>query len=182
MPKAKHFIITSLTLGLIAAGSGALIGGVNLLTRGRIEQNEKDEFNKGVSFIFGEGSDTTNKEDLKKKPVKYEMDYFDIKVTASYEVINNKNNVHGWAITTTGSNSYGKISMIVGFDYDLKEYVNIYITEDDQTYKSTLEEKYITKITINKTKIDEVSCGATYGAKLVRDSINAAKKHVDGLK
>ena len=36
----KHYIITAITLGLIAASSAVLIGVTNLITAKKIEQNE----------------------------------------------------------------------------------------------------------------------------------------------
>ena len=76
-----------------------------------------------------------------------------------------------------GSNMYGKISLIAGFDETTKSFISMYLVKNEQTYASTLVEKYVNPV--NKKQKDyetDVSCGATYGAKLVRDMINDAKK------
>ena len=56
MPSKKHFIITSLTLGAIAAASGLLIGAANLITRDQIKKNEAKKFDSGITAIFGENT------------------------------------------------------------------------------------------------------------------------------
>ena len=40
MPNKKHYILTSVTLGLIGAASALLIGVSNMITKERIAQNE----------------------------------------------------------------------------------------------------------------------------------------------
>ena len=56
MSDKKRFIITSITLGAIAACSGVLIGVTNLITRDRIAQNEIDKVNEGMKAIFKQKS------------------------------------------------------------------------------------------------------------------------------
>ena len=64
MANTKHIIITSISLGLIAAGSAALIGVANLITRDRIEKNKQIKIDQGIARIFGEGSSKTEDFDL----------------------------------------------------------------------------------------------------------------------
>ena len=88
------------------------------------------------------------------------------------------------AFRTTGSNSYGKISLLVGFNYyqipggEVCEYVfdSISVIVNEQTYASTLVDNYINPVNDNTRNYEDVSCGATYGAKLIRDMINEAKE------
>ena len=42
MPNKKHYIITAITLGAIAAASAVLIASANLITKKRIEKNEEN--------------------------------------------------------------------------------------------------------------------------------------------
>ena len=48
MPDKKQYIITSLTLGAIAAVSAAIIGLSNLITRDQIKRNEINKINSGI--------------------------------------------------------------------------------------------------------------------------------------
>ncbi len=171
MPSKKHYILTAVTLGAIASISAGLIGLANLITRDQIAKNEKKKFNAGIVAIFGEGAYTT---DFSKK---IELDY----LVSSYHVHSNDESVQGWAVLASGSNMYGKITLIAGFDYDTKNFKGIYVTTNEQTYASTLVENYINPLNKGDVQLDDVTCGATYGAKLVRDLVNASQSYVDGI-
>ena len=162
----KRYIITSITLGLIAAGSGALIGLTNLVTKDRIAQNEKDRINAGISEIFGKNATISSENEI-----------------SGYQYTNYLYHVDesSLAFKTEGSNSYGKVSLLVGFNYigqeDEGEYkfAGLYVVVNEQTYASTLVANYIEPLN-NGGDLDDVSCGATYGAKLVRDMVNEASE------
>ena len=171
MPSKKHYIFTAVTLGAIAGISAGLIGLANLITRDQIDKNEKKKFNAGIVAIFGEGAYTT---DFSKN---IELDY----LVSSYHVHKGDNHEAGWAVVASGSNMYGKISLIAGFDYDTKNFKGIYVTTNEQTYASTLVENYINPLNKGDVQLDDVTCGATYGAKLVRDLVNASQSYVDGI-
>ena len=49
------------------------------------------------------------------------------------------------------------------------------IIVDEQTFASTLEDNYISTINDGSRNIEDVTCGATYGATLVRDMIKDAQ-------
>ena len=167
---AKHYIITSISLGLIAAASAGLIGVVNLITREQIKKNEEKKFNAGITAIFGENKTTSLFLNVNSGTV-----------SSCYFVSNEDQSTVGWAVRTDGSNMYGKISMLVGFEYDHKDFIGIYVITNEQSYASTLVENYIDPLNGKEIQIDDVSCGATYGAKLVRDMINEAQTFVDGI-
>ena len=171
MPSKKHYIITAITLGAIAAASGVLIGAANLITRDQIKKNEAKKFNAGIVAIFGEGAYTSD----------FSPNINDGYLVSSYHVNNEDNSVKGWAVVASGSNMYGKISLIAGFDYDTKAFKGIYVTTNEQTYASTLVDNYINPLNNGDVQLDDVSCGATYGAKLVRDLVNASQSYVDGI-
>lgn len=172
MSNKKKYIVTAVTLGTIAACSGALIGVANLVTRDRIVQNEKNKFNAGIVAIFGENCRVSDfSTDIKN--VQY--------VTDVYSVFDSSDSRNGWAVKVSGSNSYGKISMLVGFTYDTKDRVGSYVITNEQSYASTLEENYLTPLSKGERDLDDVKCGATYGATLVKNMINAAQEYVDGI-
>ncbi len=168
MSDKKKYIVTAITLGVIAASSGALIGATNLITKNRIAQNEKNKINAGIVEIFGENASVGD-------PSKIENHKY---VKEGYTVWIN-GYASAFAYKTTGSNAYGKISLLVGFNHSC-EFAGIYVISDEQTYASTLEDKYITSVN-GGGDINDVTCGATYGAKLVRDMINDAQSCVDAI-
>ena len=56
MASKKHYILTSLTLGIIAASSALLIGASNILTKNKIAENEQNKINSGIAAIFGDSA------------------------------------------------------------------------------------------------------------------------------
>ena len=164
----KHYIITGLTLGVIAAASAALIGVTNLVTKDRIAKNEQAKIQVGIVSIYGE--DATIKEERAIADYKYTNYVYEIESPA---------NAPKFVFRTTGSNMYGKISMLVGLNQDVSNnefiLVDVYLITNEQTYASTLEENYIDSLNEGTRDLDDVSCGATYGAKLVRDMVEDAK-------
>ena len=171
MPSKKHYVITALTLGAIAAASGLLIGATNLITKGPINDNEDKQINAGIAAVFGENSKATIYQDVDEN-----TGYID-KV---YSVQNGESVNLGWAVFTSGRNDFGKISMIVGFN-ELKAFKGIYLTTNEQSYASTLVEEYVDPLNNGKVEVDDVSCGATFGATLVRNMVNFAQEYVNGI-
>ena len=74
---------------------------------------------------------------------------------------------------------FGRV--IAGFEYEGKAFKGIYVVTNEQTYASTLVDNYINPLNHGDVNLDDVSCGATYGAKLVRSLITAAQGYVDGI-
>lgn len=166
MANSKKYIITSLTLGAIAAVSAGLIGLTNLLTNKQIIKNEENKIKAGIAEIFGKNAEVLRQFDI--NGYKY--------TNYAYEVTNDEINTCTYALRTTGSNMYGKISLIVGLK-DAGEgfyFQGLYLITNEQTYASTLVDNYIDPLNDGDRELDDVSCGATYGAKLVRDMVNEA--------
>ena len=167
---SKHYLITSITLGVIAASSGLLIGLTNLATKDAIAKNEKKKISNGINEIYGKTS-------LKYEEIDISGEYKFIQYT--YEVKDEGDITLGYAFRTTGSNIYGKISLIIGFENSASNsyvFTGLSVIVDEQTYASTLEDEYIDPLNDGIVNLDDVSCGATYGAKLVRDMVNEAEE------
>ena len=170
----KKYILTSLTLGLIAGSGALLISGTNMLTKNTIAQNEQNKINSGILTLYESYQNPSigNDTDLSDEDYKYVNHIY-------YIYTSNDANVDpiGYAFRTTGLNMYGKISLIVGFSYE-KVFLGISTIINEQTYASTLVDNYINPLNENKRDLEDVSCGATYGARLVRDMINEASEAV----
>ena len=171
MHNAKKYIITGVTLGSIAAVAAGLIAVTNLVTAKKIKQNELDAVNSGIASIFGNGASVSAEADLTN--YQYVVHY--------YSVANSSNEFMGYALRTSGSNMYGKISLIAGFDVATHNFMSLYLVSNEQTYASTLVDNYVTPLNSGDRDLEDVSCGATYGAKLIRDMVNEAKVAADAL-
>ena len=171
----KKYLITAITLGLIAAGGALLIAGTNMLTRDAIKANETRAINNGLATIFDTESLKTSEATLDKE--------FEYVISSYYEVKDEADAPLGYAFKTEGSNSYGKISLIVGFTSNYA-YKGVAVVENGQSFASTLNKKYLNPLVKEGKTIDEVdvSCGATYGAKLVRSMVTSATNAADYLK
>ena len=173
MSNAKKYILTGVTLGSIAAVAAGLIAVTNLITAKKIEQNEIDAVNKGINQIFD--SVVVTFEESKSG-----YDYVNYCYSITYK--KGDTEMHGYAFRCEGSNMYGKISLIAGFDDASKSFISMYLVKNEQTYASTLVDKYVNPVNANEKNYEtDVSCGATYGAKLVRDMINDAKKAANDI-
>jgi len=157
MGNSKKYIITAITLGCIGAVSAALISLTNLVTRDAIEKNQIAKINKGLAMIYGENFTFSEANSIDS-----ETQYLD-----AYYVANMNEEKMGYVFQTTGSNMYGKISMLVGIDLEFNV-GNVYLVVNEQTYAQTLIDNYVNPYNKDEVKLDDVSCGATYGAKLIR--------------
>ena len=179
MENVKKYIFTALTLGLIAAGGALFIATTNMITRGPIAENEKKAINKGIASIFDDYEHIyySSEEDVKKD--NDNNPYVDhIYYVKDGLLENDENNVViGYALRTTGSNQYGKLSLIVGFDTSYA-YVGLSVVTNEQSFASTLNKNYIIPVQKGERELDKVSCGATYGATTIRDMVNNAKNMV----
>ena len=175
MSNMKKYLVTAITLGAIAMCAGALIGATNLVTRGPIAEYEKNQINNGIKEIFDgyENIHYANDSDVqidKNNPYVTHVYYVYDGTSENYA----DNAFVGYAIKTEGSNSYGKISLIVGFNSSAF-YKSITVIKNEQSFASTLKRNYINAVKAGEREVDDVSCGATYGAKLIRDMVNNAE-------
>ena len=173
---AKKYIITAVTLGVIAAASAGLIGLTNLFTAKQIAKNEQNRIKAGIVEIFADDAEILEEKAVSDKELKY----------TNYEYTLNK----GVAFRTTGSNMYGKISILVGYGKGIipgssetsYKFAGIYLIANEQTYASTLVENYVTPLNNDDINYDDVKCGATYGATLIKEMIEETNKIMEGRK
>ena len=175
MSDKKKYIMTSVILGSIAAASGILIGVTNLITKDRIVENENNKISNGMKEIFQQESIKFEGFELKDAGINGEYKY----VNYVYVVSDASGNELGCAFKTSGSNMYGKISLIIGYDKENQEFKNLSIITNEQTYATTLVDNYINPLNNGDISIDDVNCGATYGAKLVRDMVSEGQQALE---
>lgn len=174
MSNKKHYVITALVLGGIGALAALLISLTNMITKDRISENEKKKIEQGLVEIYNK--DTYFSDDIisiSDSSYNYLQGY--------YEAFNSqqKDNKIGYVFQASGKNAYGEITLLVGIKLNA-DIGRIYLVKNDQSYATTLVDNYVDPYNQGNTKfIDmDVSCGATYGATLIRNMVLSASKYV----
>lgn len=166
--QTKHYLKVGGILGAICAVSGLLIGLTNLLTAETIERNVLLKKESSMKEIYDSAVAFSQEENLPNS-YQYCKSFY---IAYSDDA---KTNEIGTIYYTKGSNAYGTISLMVGINTNGTVNTNIQIIENTQTYATTLEEEYILPYQANERELDDVKCGATYGAKLIKSMIDEAK-------
>ena len=169
MSNTKKYIMTAVTLGLIAMSGALLISLTNLITKETIKQNEKNNIESGIKEVFDLGKNAKISDGGEVTGYQYIEHYYSVMAEA------NTPSLAGLAFRTTGSNMYGKISLIIGIGVN-GDFKGLSIITNEQTYAATLVDNYIDPLNDGTREVADVSCGATYGAKLVRDMVNEVKE------
>lgn len=174
------YLKTALILTLIAGFCAALIASVNMITAPVIEENAKLKKEALCQEIFVDYDDDTSKTYTEG----FESPY----ITEKIEAYNTNKEFLGYIYTVTGSNTYGKISLLVGINADNKLESVKFIT-NEQSYKAQtenhLDNNYHNDMTLDEingldfSKI-EVTSGATYASKLIRQLVNVAFEDAKG--
>ena len=176
MPKnVKHYLLTALILGGVAAVSGAAIALTYFATINQININDAKRIEKGLLEIY---NDATFSE-----PINIEADK-DSYLECYYEA-KKDDNLLGYVFRTSGKNDYGKITMLVGIStsYDIG---HISLIVNEQSYAQTLVDSFVEPYNHDKKQMndEDVTCGATFGATLVKNMAEEAKswaeKHLGG--
>ena len=173
MANIKKYILTSIILGSIAAVAAGAIALTNLVTKTKINENDQIKLVSGIKEIFGNEASINPKDKIEVNGFKYTVSY--------YKVITENEEFLGYAFRSEGSNMYGKIALISGFDALTHSFMSLSLINNEQSYASTLVENYITPLQSHERELEDVGCGATYGAKLVRDMVNEAKEVANSL-
>lgn len=145
------------------------IAGADIITKDIIAKNKIEKENAGLKKVFASGEYG----EAKTLGEGYLQKYWT--VTSSNEEL-------GRVYSASGKNAYGNVSLLVGIyaDFSLG---NIVVLENTESYGQTLEDGYLEpyqNATDKEAVVDQVNCGATYGAKLCRDMIRAAQEHYKG--
>lgn len=168
----KKYTITALVLTLITAICAALIASVNLLTAPVIERNNEDKKATLCQEIFAEY-------DASHSTI---LDYNQDGITEKILAFDKDGNELGFIYTVSGSNSYGQIVLLVGISDDLKLTGVKFIT-NGQSFSSEAQTHLNNQYKENMTLEDilslnladsDVTAGATYASKLIRELVTKA--------
>lgn len=168
MKEYKKYIKISIILGFIAALSGAILSLIFLITNPIIKENESKREKQSLEEIFDNATFTlleSEEESLSKK----------------YEVLI-ENEFAGFVYIMSGKNSYGVIELMVGINKD-KKLEKMVILKNEQSYKTTVEdhakENYGNNIVKEDVESIDVYCGATFGAKLVKELVSKSFEYFE---
>lgn len=174
----KKYLKVSLTLGAICSVSAVLIGLVNFLTADTITANENATVVSGLKNIYPDaefGSVVTLNDDS------YSVTGYSVKIV-SYWVASENDAEVGYVFKTSGSNTYGSITMLIGVSE--AGLGTIYLVSSGQT-RTDYVSGYLTPYnegTSKDTDIDSVSCGATYAATLISKMAHGAQSVYKSVK
>ena len=170
----KKILKVSLVLGAISSISAGVIGLANAVTAPRIKENAMKKELSSLPHIFGGTSDDYKEVTYDNKSVaeKYELIY----TLKQWKYEGSSEYKGSYIFKSYGKNSYGTVTLLVGITSETKLYT-IYLIEDTESYKNVLEPKYVDVYNNSDDKeqsLENVKCGATYGASLIRDMVKEA--------
>lgn len=180
----KNLKIASILAG-IALICSLLIALINMLTYDTIKNNNLEKELNTIQTIFSDYDSS--------KSIEYESDnqYIEKKIKA----VDSNDNTLGYLYTVSGKNAYGNISLMVAVVDEMLYQVEF--LENNQSFASTvydyLKTSYpsstdtavhigaynsndflIDSLSLSDVEQIDVSCGATYGATLIKNLILAA--------
>ncbi len=171
----KKYIVTALVLTLIAGVCAALIASINLLTAPMIEKNNAEKKAALCQEIF-------EAFDLAKSIVLEKDQYASAYIQEVIEVNDANDTPLGYLFTLSGSNAYGKIELLVGIDLEIRlagvrfitngqSFSNETATHLNTQYKDDMTIEDILAIDLTNS---DVTAGATYASKLIRELVTTA--------
>ena len=167
----KHAFYVGGFLAALCGVLGLVIAGGDMLTRDTIAKNKIQKEQNGLKKVFGENATYGEAKEIKNSPT-----------LQKYWTVEVENQEIGRVYATSNSNAYGTVSLLVGIGSDFS-LGNIITLENTESYASTLEEKYLDVYASSSDKeaaVEQVKCGATFGATMCRDMIRAAQAHYQG--
>ena len=171
-----HYLKVGGILCAIGAGSALLIGLTNVLTEGPIKKNQEANEQKALKNIYSKDDvDFGEKTDIKEdsKEYKYLLSYWN--PTKKGETADE---TYGYIFKTHGAdkNNYGTVTMLVEITTKF-EVGKISIVENTESYATTVQNDYVDKYNKGEIGLNDVNCGATYGATLIKEMSEAAKNY-----
>ncbi len=156
--ETKKILSCGLVLFAIAGISATLVSVVNRFTSEVISKNNIEKENRLLREIYPTGDISS--------PVEINDGHIE-----KYWVISKEN--EGRIYKCSGKNAYGSIVLLVGVSSEFKLGRMSFI-DLNQSYAQTLKDNYITPYTNASNKeaaLDNVNCGATFGAKLIKEMV-----------
>lgn len=156
----KKGLITTLTLGAIVLGAGAIIGVTSAFTSPFVVAHSEAAILASVKEVFPDADDLGTVTEFESGAL-----------SARYEA-RKGNNLLGWAYVGTQTNDYGEITATVAVNSD-GSLGRVAITKLDQTKPDPIKE-YVNGINDGSRDYTDTTGGATYGCNTIKNIIQAA--------
>jgi Na+-translocating ferredoxin:NAD+ oxidoreductase RnfG subunit len=153
----RRYLKVGAILCLIGGISALFITGANLLTAEKIKENELQKQEEALAEVYPSA-----------------VSYSDETTLSYYTYLTNswfaygdeaKSQTIGTIYKASGKNNYGSIALLVGVN--ATGLGRISLITNTETYGDTLVTNYVNPYNAGTRKIEDTSCGATYGAKLI---------------
>ena len=185
----NKYLKVSLTLATIASGSALLIGLMNLATANTIKANKDNKIKNGISSLCPGYyiSKQITFVDTKEGEYGYKPEYdgnkyphlknaYHCEIRPELRITVPDEDEDKYVYSTTGKNAYGQVDLLILIGNG--EVEKMFVVTNTESYGPTLEDNYINKYNNGYlTDLADVSCGATYGAKLVKEECDDAIAH-----
>lgn len=159
----KKVFVIAFTLMLVSALSGALIVCLNMVTEPIIAENEVKSEEQKLQQVY---------QNATFKQIEYEDDT----IKAIYQAFGDEKYL-GRVYKVTGKNAYGAITLLVGINLN-GTIENVVFMENGESFASTVTDHTNSSYHSGMDSADvnnvDTKCGATYGAKLVKELIQKA--------
>lgn len=170
MSNYKSYLKTGLILAAITAICGIMIALLNGVTAPIIEENNYKKEQETLALIFY-GATFENLE-IKENDSKINKVYL---AKVNDEIL-------GYVYLVSGKNAYGTIELMIGISDG--SVCAVEIITNTQSFSKVVNQYVndLDNLDINNQNIEDldVKCGATYGAKLVKELIKVALDHYQG--
>ncbi len=185
----KKMLKVSLVLGCISAVSAGVIGVANAVTAPKIKENAAKKELDALPQIYG--GKISDYEEVKYDGVDSNGGSTKISVNEKYKVtytlkqwkfVGDGEANGSYVFKCYGKNGYGDVTMAIGITKS-GALCTIYLIEDTESYKNILEPNYVDAYNRGcdkETDIENVKCGATFGATMIRDMAREAQSVVLG--
>ncbi len=175
----NKYLKVSLTLATIASGSALLIGLMNLATVNPINTNKANRIKNGLAELYPNLTSYSAHDFLEEGEEGFEAQY---SATAfpcikTLYLVDTNASARGYVYSTTGKNSYGQVNLL--FSVNEGKVGEIFVVTNTETYGQTLEENYVDLYNYGllENGLADVKCGATFGAKTVKQQCDEAIEH-----
>ncbi len=182
----KHYLVVGGILCAIGATSALLIGLTNLVTSGPIEEHAKIKEEQALKEVFlnDDGTLPTDLVSGEKLSLKEGIDskfdnllcYWNPKSSEEKDGVDEK---YGYVFKAEAAdkNNYGTITLLVAINNDYS-IGRISIVKNTESYANVVQKDYIDPYNKGDILLNDVTCGATFGATAIKEMATSASNYV----
>lgn len=182
----KHYLLVGGILCAIGATSALLIGLTNLVTNGPTKEHEKIKEENALKEVFMHEDGTLPTDLITGEKMLIQADasdkyshllcYWNPKSSDEKDGVDEK---YGYVFKAEGAdkNNYGTITLLVAINNDFSV-GKISIVKNTESYATTVEKDYVDPYNKGDITLNDVTCGATFGATAIKEMATSASLYV----